>query len=330
MSTRISENQSVNNIITQVRKTRADIDRIGNDISSGVRVRLPGDSESIGSVIQFQSTIDRIAGYKNRVTSVESLLNFSDNGLQDVSQLLQRGLEIATQGANETNSPTIRSQMSEEVWQIRDHLVSLANQTYQGKYIYHGALDTQPPYSAATYTSPATGSASQRYVFDVSGNPGATQSRTVQLSDDVSIVVNTPGNQIFDGAIQAMERLGRALAGYTTTPASGAPSGGGVPYSFPAEFSQQSRDIASTVDLLKAAQQTTQVERTALGGKLERLKTASSLLDLNKGAAQDALGKLQDTDTAESATELTQAQTALQASLQVTARLTKLSILDFI
>ena len=71
-------------------------------------------------------------------------------------------------------------------------------------------------------------------------------------------------------------------------------------------------------------------ERVDLGGKLRRLDTADSLLDLGKVNAQELLDKLQNADTVESASKLQLAQTALTASYTVTSRVLNLSILDYI
>ncbi|RIL09741.1 MAG: flagellar biosynthesis protein FlgL, partial [Proteobacteria bacterium] len=49
-----------------------------------------------------------------------------------------------------------------------------------------------------------------------------------------------------------------------------------------------------------------------------------------KDDAITALSTLQDADVAESATSLTQAQTALEASYAITTRILNLNILDFL
>ena len=136
---------------------------------------------------------------------------------------------------------------------------------------------------------------------------------------------------MFGTSIEALERLGRALAGYATTPASGSPDGGGLAYTFPTDYTQQTADIKNTIDLLnKARDEDILPERTMLGGKMRRLETAESLLSLSKTSAQEVLSKIQNADETESVANLTQAQTALQASYSVTAKALRLTIMDYI
>lgn len=326
---RVTETQLLRSNLNYINSSRKVIQKLNMEVDSGYKVHTPGDSEVSATIEKYRQTLDRMDSYKNRTASVKSILTFQDDALSQVSELLNRAREIAAQAANETNSETTRAQMAEEVFQIRDHLVSLANSKYQDKYVWGGAVDNNPPFDAFTYTAPATGGASQRYAWD--GAAGRNVSRTVNISDDLNLTIDTQGNSIFNTAIEGMERLGRSLAGYKTNPSSGMPDGTGVAYTFPTEFSQQTQDISASLDILdRARTQDIEPERVTLGGKLRRIETAESLLDLTKTSAMEALDKLQNADIAESASSLTQAQTILQASLQVTAKVLNQSIMDYI
>jgi flagellin-like hook-associated protein FlgL len=121
------------------------------------------------------------------------------------------------------------------------------------------------------------------------------------------------------------------MLGYKTNPATGAADGTGTAYSFPSEYSTQTADIKTAMNLLDTARQNdVMVERVDLAGRLRRLETADSLLNLTKGSSQEALDKLQNTDMYSAATELSQAQTALQASLTVSTKVLQMSILDYL
>lgn len=327
--TRVTESQLLRNNLNGINRSRQNILKLNNEIDTGLKVQNPGDSELSATIEKYRQTLDKLAKYKNRTAGIKSFLTFQDDALAQSSELMNRAKEIAAQASNETNSPQTRAAMAEEVFQIRDHLVQLANSKYQGKYVWGGAQDGNPPYDPQTYATPASGGASQRYVWD--NMAGRTVTRTVNISDGLTLSVDTQGNTIFDSAIQGLERLGRSLAGYKTNPASGAPDGTGGAYSFPTEFHAQTLDIQAALDQLDSAQKNQiEPERVGLGGKLRRIDTADSLLELTKASAQDALDKLQNADIAESASNLTQAQTVLQASLTVTAKVLNQSIMDYL
>jgi flagellin-like hook-associated protein FlgL len=67
-----------------------------------------------------------------------------------------------------------------------------------------------------------------------------------------------------------------------------------------------------------------------LGGRLRRLETGQALLELTKGSAKEVLSRIQDADETETAANLQQAQTALQASYSITAKILRMTILDYV
>lgn len=328
--TRVAENQTLQSVLLGIYNNRSRVAKFSNEITSGYKVANPGDSNLSGSISQYRESLVKIEGYKNRVAVTKSSLIVQDNIMAEVTELMIRAKEIATQGANDANGRDARAQLSVEVFQIRDHLVQLANTTYQGRYLYGGADDDDPPIDMAAYAEPATGPESQRYVFDA--EPGTDLLRQISLTDDLSITVNSSAGTLFVNALEALERLGRALSGYATNPATGSPDGTGAAYDFDnGGFEQQTIDLRNAIDLLDTARtEDISVERSALGGKLRRLDTAASLLELAKVNAEDVLDRLQNADIVESASNLAQAENALQASYTVSSRILSLSILDYI
>jgi flagellar hook-associated protein 3 FlgL len=327
--TRVTDQQSLRSLMFSIQRNKNSVDVLSEQLSSGLKVRKPSDSNVASEISRFQQALDRISGFEKRIGSVRSFLQFQDDALKESSDILVRAKEIAQQAANSTNNPEARRQLAEEVFQIRDHLASLANSTYQGKYVWGGADDDDPPFDPATYTNPATGQASRRFVFD--GEDGTAVFRSVQVSDDLTVTVNADGQATFEGAIHALERLGRALSGYATNPATGAPDGTGNAYTFPADFETQTQAIRDSIDLIEDARKNDiLVQRVEIGGKLRRLETAESLMRVSRVSGEEALSKLQDTDMTEAASQLSQIQIALQASYVVTNRVLNLSVLDYL
>ncbi len=327
--TRISENQSTRQLIDNTLDNKRKLNQFANEITTGYKVILPGDSNQAGTISQYRQTIEKIDSYSTTIVQAKSFMQFQDDAMAQVSDIIIRAKEIASQAANETNSDTARAQLASEIFQIRDHLASLANSTFQGKYVWGGAADDTPPYITSTYTTPATGPESVRYVIDP--QPGRTTLRTIQITDTLNLTVNSTAAGLFDTAIQAAERLGRALSGYSTTLTAGAPDGGGVAYVFPTDYDLQTTEIKADIDQLDVAREQQIIpERVGLGAKLRRIETGESLLTLTKNSAEDVLGRLQNADETESASNLQQAQNALQASYTVTARVLRLTILDYI
>jgi flagellar hook-associated protein 3 FlgL len=327
--TRVGDNQVRRVLLDNILTNKEDVLRYSDQVSTGIKVKMPGDSSSSGLIGQYQETLRRVESYSQQIGTIESSLAFQDTVLGEVQDVMTRVKELATQAASENTTVQGRAMLAREVMELRDHIVQLANSQYQGKYLYGGADDDDPPYDAATYTVPTSGLESQRYVYDAES--GTDINRLVNITDNLSIAVNSSGSGVFTNAIQAVERLGRAMAGYTTLPASGAPDGTGAAYSFPADLARQSDDIANTIDLVNySLSNDISIERASLAGRLRRLETAKSILSGLKDDGDQILTQLQKADITEAASSLSQAQTALEASYSVSARVLNLSILDFL
>lgn len=315
-------------------RNRESVNKFSSEVASGLKVSAPGDSSQSATISQFRETLNRIDGYSNRVSSVKGFLEFQDNTLGEAGDLLIRAKEIASQAASGHVSADARAQMAQEVFEIREHVVALANSQYQGKYVFAGAADGTPAFSkvgAPGYAAPTTGPASDRYVYTT--QPGGTLGRSVQVGEDVNVDVSTPGSAIFGNAIAGLEQLGRALQGFSTVkdPTTGLPTGAGTAFNLPQEYDLQTAEIRNALDTFsRAKEQDIQLERVSVGGRLRRLDTATSVLGLSKVTAQEVLNGLQNADITESASNLADAQSALEASFTITSRILKVSILDYL
>ena len=334
MASRIATSSITDAFVRQLYRQRIDLQNVQNEITTGQKVINPSDAPGeAGTIASFQLLEQRIAGHKNRISYATAFLSQQDQVLNSVQGVMLRAKEIASQAANETYSAAQREQISAEVFQLRDQLVSLANTTFQGKYIYGGADDDDPPFDASTYTQAPTATtdpAYTRYVFDA--EDGTSVTRSVDVSDDTSITVNTAAGSLFNRSIGALERLGRALAGYNTTvDVNGIPTGAGLAYTQPTDYHLQTTDIRSAMDFIQTSlEQDIIPEQTSVGARLNRLDTISQVLDSLRTQSETHRSKIQDADIFESSSRFSQLQTALQALMQTGVRVNNLSLLEYI
>jgi len=327
--TRVPDSIRFGTLLSGIYNHKREFDRAAKEVSSGKRVFTPSDSVNYPQIVAHEAKLQDISSFKSRIESLRGYFAFVEENLAQANNVLVRAKEIAVQAANETLDPAARERLSHEVFALRDHLVRLANSTYQGQYIWGGADSDDPPFDALTYTVPASGPASQRYVFDA--EPGTNVFNKVKVSYDFEVTVGAHGGDTFSRAIGALERLGRALAGYSTNPPTGLPNGTGSAYSFPADYPLQTQAIRQAIDLLEEARANDiGNQRTIVGSKMTRLDIAEKLITMDKDASLEFLAKERDSDIAEAATRLTRSDQLLQASYQVLARISRLSLIDFI
>ncbi len=335
--TRIAQGQLTRRLLFDVMNNYKDLDRASRQVSSGYKVEKPGDSDVAGSIQNFRNTLQKVESYQKGISVNRAALAFQEDIIKQVSELMGRAKELATQAANETVDTATRQQMATEIYQMREQLVVFANSKYQDRYIYGQADDDDPPFDSVVpgYTTPATGNSSTRYVFD--GELGTAVAQSVNITDDISVRTSSSGQTVFSNAIGALETLGRALEGYDTTLAVsatsplGLPTGAGAAYTLPAQRSVQTGQIQITIDMIDHALTTDLTpERTDLGARLNRLEVAESVLESTKYTATEGLNSLQNADSATAISQFQQAQYSLQAAMQVTSKVLNMSILDYL
>lgn len=337
MTYRITNIQQTKSFIEQMFNQRNSISKMQEQVSSGIKVASPSDDPGrAGTITKFQNALQRLERHSDRISTSVSTLETQESILDSVQDIILRIREIGQQAANETVPKDVRESLSEETFQLRDELVGLINTRSQGSYIYGGADDDDPPFDIADavtggYTTPGdpTNPASIRYVFDA--EPGTDVTRSVHVTDSDSVKLNTSAD-IFQNTVAAIERMGRALAGYSTTPASPAlPDGGGAAYVFPDDYSTQTAEITTCLDLLESASvNDIEIERTSVGSRTNRLYQAQDVIDLIKLNTEKARSSIQDSDIFSSASELSSMKLSLEALLSSGTILNNLSLLDFI
>jgi flagellar hook-associated protein 3 FlgL len=347
----------------QISQVRAQLDEAQIQVSTGRKVNTPSDDPGKAGIIsQLNNTLGRIGRHQQRIAYSTNLLQQQENIVANSDNIMVRAKEIAQQASNEVMGVDERQILSDEVFALRDTLVSLANSKVQGRYIYGGGEDQRPPYreqpaapSLLSYTPidppyPADGAANKRFSFKVTrslDDPGtagvdetydaADDLRTVKITDNQTVRVNSRGDDVFANSIATLEKLGRALLGADTDtfpapapplpPGAGNSDGTGVAF---ADYQAQTAALLTSIDEIDTARNDLITERTSLGARLSRVSLAEEILASTKIDVDTSRSLNQDADIFEATAGLAQLQVGLEATLTSGARLNQLTLMDFI
>ena len=323
--TRIATNQTAQGILSGIYNNYDEVQKYSNELSSGYQVELPGDSSNGGTIQDTQNNLNQLTGYENQIAPAQSNLSNQENIIDQAINLVSQAQQYAEQGANQTEDQNERDTIAQQVWQIRDQLVDLANSQYQGQYVWSGTDTSTAPYAVTNPPTYTTGSTEAQQTYAYQGNTGTN---SVQVGSGLSITTNTAGSSVWSQVIDDVQNIGRALEGY------GDPSGSGA-------------DSGTTDTTLTATQQTealsnleTQIEtdsnnslvaeQTSLGARQNRLTTAKSMIQSAQNSDQGVLNSTQNADSTTAATDFQQAEFALEASMQVNAKVLSMSILNYL
>jgi len=165
-------------------------------VSSGKRLNRPSDNPSdVQHSIKLNEGLAAINQYLRNIDAGQRMTSTAETALSSATDSVQRLKELAVQTANGTLSAQNRADVLQEVQQISDQLVSLANAKIDTDYVFSGQKTGTPPYAnaAAVY----------------GGDAGAINAR---ISPGVTVQVNVTADTAFGPALAAATQLAADLA----------------------------------------------------------------------------------------------------------------------
>ena len=127
------------------------------ELSSGVRITSIGqDPVAAAQNVQLLNEIQKDDSFTQTSSLTQGLLSVTDSALGSVVSQLTSAVSLATQANNGTlNASDLRS-ISSQLTGVRDEVLSLANTTYSGQYVFGGSQTGATPFTLDSSTSPAT------------------------------------------------------------------------------------------------------------------------------------------------------------------------------
>lgn len=145
ISTSLTQQQAINSILNQ----QAKLSKTQLQLGSGLRILKPSDDPSASvKVLDLQQSIEQTNQYKSNIDTVVSRLTLEDTTLSNFTDALQRARELTVQSLNGAIAGDDRKAIEQEVRQVLDQLVGLANtKNANGEYLFSGFKSQTPPYA---------------------------------------------------------------------------------------------------------------------------------------------------------------------------------------
>jgi flagellar hook-associated protein 3 FlgL len=154
------------------------------ELATGSSINKPSDNPSgAAQVIRLNELSTQADSYQSSIGSLNGQFSTADSTLSSVVTSLQSALSLGVEAANGTLSPTDRADIASELTSIQSQLLSLANTSYQGQYIFAGTATAQPFVVAQTTSG-----------VSYTGN---TDTNKVTIGAGYQLQVNLPGSQVF-------------------------------------------------------------------------------------------------------------------------------------
>src|SRR5271165_3648334 len=134
-------------LLSALEQSQQQINSDTQQIASGQSVNVPSDNPAAAATLV--RTADQTAEadqFLRSIGSVQGEMQNADSTLNSVVTTLQRAISLGVEGANGTLNSSDRAALATEVQGIQSQLLSLANLSYQGNFVFAGTATQTTPY----------------------------------------------------------------------------------------------------------------------------------------------------------------------------------------
>jgi|HubBroStandDraft_6_1064221.scaffolds.fasta_scaffold104163_2 flagellar hook-associated protein 3 FlgL len=272
------------------------------ELTTGLKINTVSDApDQISTLLATRSSLAQTQQVETNLTQVNTEVNTAESTLESSVTLVERALTLGTEGASSVSTPDSNQNLANELGTVLQQLVSNANTTVEGRYIFSGDADQTTPYSIdLTQTNP------------ISAYQGSAATRMIQGADGSQFAVSLTAQDIFDSpdatqnVFTSINNLRTALLNNDTAGANAALA-----------------DVQSSDAYLN--------QQLAFYGTVQdRVSAASDYAQNYDTQLQTQISGIQDANEAEVITNMTQLQTQEQAALESRGQLPKNTLFDYL
>lgn len=195
---RIADKMNYNQVQKNISKNRTDMSDLQNQAATQKRINKPSDDPLATTRVLTARTEERTNNqFVKNINQAKSFLEFSDQSLNELSELLVRAKELAVgQSSDASANAQTRNVSAQEVQQIFNQAVQIGNRKLGERYIFSGFKTQSMP-------------------FDMTGEySGDNGDLKVQVQKDQFLAMNLPGSSVFLG--QGISKDGLVRPGQIT------------------------------------------------------------------------------------------------------------------
>ena len=303
MGARITSQILVDTVLADIRNAQRRLTETQRILATGKRINTPSD-DPIGTAraLGFRSAISSTDQFVLNVREASAFASESEASLRVVVDTLHRARELTLSGATGTFNQDQRDIIAQEVNTLLETVVDQANTASSNRYLFAGTRTRIAPFE--TSVDPVSGE------ITAVSYMGNSERFSVQASPGVTVPVNEPGDEVFQGVQDMFQTL----------------------IDIRDDLRAGDTDSLSTVRLGEIDAVMTQLlDGTALfGAKMNRLDLVQGRLEDQRLSFQTQLSQTEDADLADTMVNLNARRNALEAALTAGARVLQPSLLDFI
>ncbi|WP_116115114.1 flagellar hook-associated protein FlgL [Austwickia chelonae] len=310
---RITQNSMNRTQMSGLNSSLERLQKTQEQLTSGKRLNRASDSPvDTVSAMRLRDQQRSLSTLGDNIKDGMSRMQAADDALTRSQTMLNKVRQLVVAGANGTNGPLQREAYANEINQIREGLVQLANTKYAEQPVFGGTTTQANAFDPTTGVFQGNDEAVWRKVTEADGAAG-----------DINIAVS--GKAAFGNPAGT----GPGLLDKTGDPATTGLLDRIVSHLTSTDPADQAKLQADLADLDKAAEKLSSASST-VGARVNRLNAMEDLNGRLDDGAAIALSKVEDVDFIKAAMDLNIQSNAYNAALQASAKIIQPSLMDFL
>lgn len=333
---KVTENSTYRLMQTNLDRITQRLQELQYQGATGIKLNKPSDDPgSIRPVLTTRTQISRTERYLETMGVGLDKMQSIDGHLANIENVMQRAKELAINAVNDGLNPDDMATIADEISELKKQLLDSANSTIDGKYIFAGfeentkPLVENPDYDPTLYNE--ADSTTWPYRYEGDANP-----TELEVSPGEYQQVTLTGNELFLGvsndnwvdadtmALGVQPETGKVDMFSVLTRLEEAIRAGNID-----DTAGAGGSIQSQIDNLEIAADQNRRLRSQQGARMTRVDNAIQSQQQAKIDLEQILSRYQDADAIETFNDIIQQETAYQAALNVTARVSEISILNY-
>jgi flagellar hook-associated protein 3 FlgL len=311
--------------LANVNRIERQVATANNQITSGRKINVASDApDEIDNLLQLRANLERNTQIQSNLQLANTDALAADNAIGSAVTLLDRAIQLATSGANSISTADSRNSLAQEVASVQAQMVALSLTQVQGRYIFSGDQDNSPAYELNLLPPP-----------DPTAPVDPTQPVDPAACTGVNQLSGAPATQQTEdpaGGTFAVSQTATQI--FNTTNDDGSPAGDNV---FAALNSlrigllnNDPAAIANSLSSLRIASTHLDNMQAFYGTVENRIQDSTDFANKYGTQLQTEISDTQDADASSAAMMLTQANTQLQASFAMQAKMPTQTLFDFL
>jgi flagellar hook-associated protein 3 FlgL len=290
------------NSLYNIQRSRSQLDSIQEKIASGRNYNRPSDDPvSARLLVGFGDRLRTTEQYQSNINKANVWLKMTDTALTGLANTMYEIKRLTATITSGTDDLTFRQNTVTQLTNLRQQLADIGNTQLEDRYIFAGTATDTKPYDRNVQVPPVAAT----YL-------GNDTTSSIEIDTNSIESLNIPGDQVLGSdtnGVNILYELDRLIAAIEAND---------VP-----AIRAQANQMESGAQQLQRAQ-------VINATRISRLDTTSKMLANTKNTLETVIGNIQTADYAKLAVEMTQQQTAFEATLSSTARISQVSLLDYL